>query len=365
MSSIVRRFAFAALGVGAVACGMKSLTSPAWVRAHEPIAELGDGDCILSHEGRLACASEYKARPLRQLQERIVQLESNGGSARCAVLQSGRLACWGCLFTPPYGDLGQREIRYERPAALRSIDLPPVREIAIAGGGMCALTRTGEVSCWGFRGYDGMALCNGPSRSDPRTVAQGVSQIAVDRNGTLCRLDKANVLRCSSVFYESKELTLRGVKRVTAGMNHFCALTQAGAVICWGDNESAQCAAPSTACEPDQPGGYVVNQCLVQPHNVALPEPAIDVTAGPSHSCAALRSGRVFCWGSSANGALGFASVTRCPASEMGFCAIEPQPVAGILDATRVRARKTWGVQTWALLSDGSAVVWPSDEKRP
>ncbi len=171
-------------------------------------------------------------------------------------------------------------------------------------------------------------------------------------------------MRCASIFYDpTNTFTLPDVKRVVSGGKHFCAITHAGSVICWGDNESAQCAAPLEACVAERAGPDIISHCRVPPQRVALPEPAIDVTAGPTHSCAALRDGRVFCWGNDRDAALGFASSTRCPVWEKGVCALEPQAVPGIYDATRVRALKR-DVRTWALLSDGSALVWPTEERR-
>ena len=338
LREVFRHLGIAAAALGAVACGPRALRGPTWVGSHEPIAALGDYDCVVSREGRLACASESEARPATQLGSRIIQHEGNGAFA------------------------------VER-APLRFLALPPVREVAMGRSGMCALTRAGRAMCWGFTSYEESPICKGPPGANGKSgelamaVASGISQIATSREGLLCRLDTTNVLRCANIFDPSNPFTLAGVKQVVSGGNHFCALTQAGSVICWGNNESAQCAAPPSRCVVEEAGPDIISHCTVAPHRVALPEPAIDVTAGPTHTCAVLRDGRVFCWGSNSDGALGFDSKARCPVWEHGLCALEPQAVPGVYDAVRVRASKT-GVRTWALLSDGSAVAWPSEKER-
>src|SRR6478752_5734203 len=94
LREVFRHLVIAAAALGAVACGPRALRGPTWVGSHEPIAALGDYDCVVSREGRLACASESEARPATQLGSQIIQHEGNGAFARCAVLQSGQVACW-------------------------------------------------------------------------------------------------------------------------------------------------------------------------------------------------------------------------------------------------------------------------------
>jgi len=251
--------------------------------------------------------------------------------------------------------------------------MPPVREVAIGSHGMCALTHSGQVSCWGFRAYEESAICQGPRIAEARTLASGIVHMAVSANGSVCSVDAANFMRCTEQFGHEDGVTIPGVKRVAAGATHFCALTQLGEVICWGENSSGQCGAPREACKEWPTGSDPVSYCRVAPHYVVLPEPAVDIAAGPSHSCAVLRDGRVFCWGLDQEAALGFVSETQCldlgPAflrpQQPSFCALEPRAVPGIRGAVRVHADKRHSVHTWALLSNGSAVAWPLDQKRP
>ncbi|MGH1491991.1 MAG: RCC1 domain-containing protein, partial [Acidimicrobiales bacterium] len=75
----------------------------------------------------------------------------------------------------------------------------------------CALTRTGQVTCWGDNTTG--ALGDG-------TFDSSVTPVAVKGVGGVGELTK--------------------VKQITAGDGHTCALLTNRRVVCWGDNELGQ-----------------------------------------------------------------------------------------------------------------------------
>src|SRR6185503_16224337 len=84
------------------------------------------------------------------------------------------------------------------------------------------------------------------------------------------------------------------VATVGLGFAHTCAATAEGEVWCWGDNARGQL------------GDGSKNDVKVTPVRVAgLSGPAVAVTGGDLHSCAALASGVVQCWGDNRQGQLG------------------------------------------------------------
>lgn len=94
---------------------------------------------------------------------KVTQL-SAGGSHTCAVLEGGRLRCWG---NSEYGQLGYGNVSNigddETPAVAGDVDVGGQVAFVEAGGGhTCAMLKDGCVRCWGLGedgqlGYDGNA----------------------------------------------------------------------------------------------------------------------------------------------------------------------------------------------------------------
>ena len=73
------------------------------------------------------------------------------------------------------------------------------------------------------------------------------------------------------------------VDEIAAGHHHACARTDAGAVLCWGRNDSGEVGGDETIVRAAR--------------TIALPAPAAEVRVGDTQSCARLTSNAVFCWG--------------------------------------------------------------------
>ena len=83
---------------------------------------------------------------------------------------------------------------------------------------------------------------------------------------------------------------LQGVKSVSAGLGHTCALLNSGKLVCWGENGVGQ-----AGVSPSEGG-------VVRPHVVQGPANVTEVHAGAFHTCAREAEGVVWCWGSLARG---------------------------------------------------------------
>ena len=83
------------------------------------------------------------------------------------------------------------------------------------------------------------------------------------------------------------------VKVIAAGGSHTCAVTELGAVACWGSNGSGQL------------GNAAIQQSSTPVPVVGLEDQVSFVATGGSHTCAVTQSGGVKCWGSNAAGQLG------------------------------------------------------------
>jgi alpha-tubulin suppressor-like RCC1 family protein len=77
------------------------------------------------------------------------------------------------------------------------------------------------------------------------------------------------------------------ITAIAAGDYHTCALTAAGGVKCWGQNEEGQLG-----------DGAPTFKAVVAPVDaVGLSQGVTAITAGENHTCALLSSGEVKCWG--------------------------------------------------------------------
>jgi len=120
---------------------------------------------------------------------------SAGGEHTCALTSAGGAKCWGWN----YGALGDgTETNRHTPVGVTGL-ARGVTAISAGGFHTCALTSTGRVKCWGDNMYG--ELGDGTQND---------------------RLRPVDVSGLSS-----------GVTAITVDDGHVCALTSAGAVMCW------------------------------------------------------------------------------------------------------------------------------------
>ena len=130
--------------------------------------------------------------------------------------------------------------------------------IAAGEGSTCALTRTGGVMCWGDNKYGQLG------------------------DGT-----KGNRYRPTGVLGLSS-----GVKQITVGARHACALLNTGAVKCWGNSTSGQVGNGKAR------SGLGATIVTPAPDDVVgLSGGVKAISAGDYHTCALMTTGRVKCWG--------------------------------------------------------------------
>ena len=127
-----------------------------------------------------------------------------GGYHTCALTNAGGVKCWG---NNGYGQLGINSSGSYFTRPMNASDLTTTAAAITAGFyHTCALTNAGGVKCWGFNGYGQLGDGTNTNRSSP-----------VDTIG----------LNSSTAA-------------VRAGYMNTCAVTTAGALQCWGSNESGQ-----------------------------------------------------------------------------------------------------------------------------
>lgn len=135
--------------------------------------------------------------------------------------------------------------------------------------------------------------------------------------------------------------------QVSAGGSHTCAVTLAGGVKCWGNNDSGQLGDGTTR---DRGAPVAV---------LGLAEKVVMISAGGSHTCAVTVSGGVKCWGNNAAGQLGDGTTTPhwTPIDVIGLGAEIVAVSAGSAHTCAVTtsgALKCWGINDYGQLGDGT-----------
>ena len=183
---------------------------------------------------------------------------SSGLDFTCAITTDGHVACWG---KNDIGQLGHDTSEPFNPTPTLVIGLDEVVSIAAGMAHACALRQSGQVWCWGDNGYG--QLGDGTMTNRPAPV------------------------RVPNLNYFS-------FGHITAGAWHTCALTDYGAVFCWGDNTYGQLGI-----------GAGIERLNVPSYGPNIN--AVNITSGSAawHTCATLATGELKCWGANESGECG------------------------------------------------------------
>jgi alpha-tubulin suppressor-like RCC1 family protein len=272
---------------------------------------------------------------------------ATAASVGCAILTGGALQCWGL----PY--------RFARGMAAGILGPTPVTgfssgTLAVSAGDqmVCAVQASGGVECWGSNQYgalgSGSAAASSTAPVPVTGLSSGVTSVSV-ASSTACALTTGGSVQCwghnangelgnasktdSSVPVQVTGLT-SGVIAVSTGHDSACAVTAAGAVVCWGDNASGQLG-----------NGTNADSSIPVPVS-GLMSGATAVSVGWDQACAVVAGG-VVCWGDNGYGQLGNDSTTS---------SLVPVPVANFTSGAIGVAT---GLETsCAIEADGSVSCW-------
>jgi alpha-tubulin suppressor-like RCC1 family protein len=222
---------------------------------------------------------------------------ATGGAHTCALMETGGIRCWGFNALGQLGESLSPDTctTGESYAACRMTPQPidAFSGAAAVAAGMdhtCALTETGGVRCWGFNALGQLGESLSPNtctiggyyfacRMTPQPIDAFTGAAAITAGmGHTCVLTETGGVRCwgwwpmlgspnlkdygacsSDLFSQSDELrncsgcslnlcsvnpptadVLTGVKAISAGEYHTCALMNTGGVRCWGSNDYGQ-----------------------------------------------------------------------------------------------------------------------------
>ncbi|MBX7185156.1 MAG: hypothetical protein K1Y01_08450, partial [Vicinamibacteria bacterium] len=286
---------------------------------------------------------------------------SAGGLHTCALTGQGGARCWGGNALGAVGD-GTTTDRWVATAVSTLAD--GAKGISAGGADTCALSASGGASCWGSNGNGQLGDGTHNDRPTPTRVSTQSWEVASTDPGNThtCALTDAGGVRCwgknTSGELGDGTTTERaipvdvvglqsGVIAIAAGEAHTCALTQSGAVKCWGFNFQGQLG-DGTTTERHTPVSVI-----------GLETGVIAIATGAHHTCAVTSSGGAKCWGLAAQGQIGdgFTINRSVPVNVVGLTSGVTAISAGSYGAcvlTTGGGVRCWGYNLSGQLGDGT-----------
>jgi alpha-tubulin suppressor-like RCC1 family protein len=178
---------------------------------------------------------------------------SVGWSHICVLESGGAVKCWGSNL---HGELGSGSPSGDMVTPVTVSGLSNARAISAGQLYSCAVTRTGAVKCWGDNthgqlGNGGMNNAATPvsvsNVSDAVTVSAGSYSACVTRSGGGARcwgLNQYGQLGNGQTAPETSPqrtpvdvMSVSDLISISVGGGHACAISAAGVIKCWGNNE--------------------------------------------------------------------------------------------------------------------------------
>jgi alpha-tubulin suppressor-like RCC1 family protein len=231
-----------------------------------------------------------------------------------------------------------------------------VTAIAAGGDHACALTTTGAVKCWGWNAYGQLGDGTTTNRNTPVGVVGlvgGVRAITAG-GGHTCAILNTGQVKCwganfrgqlgdGTTTQRSTPVTVNGLvgdvaaitARGHAESGHTCVLSTAGKIMCWGDNAYGELGIGS------------FSSSSVPAAVTGLFQRAAQVSAGSYNTCAVSADSGIWCWGTNEAGVLG----NGRPGAQ-----IDPTQVVGLNEA--VAAITAGAMHTCALTVGGQVKCW-------
>lgn len=229
-------------------------------------------------------------------------------------------------------------------------------QASVSAGGFhtCAITGSGAAKCWG-RNTDGQLGNSRNNNSSYPVQVSGLTENVMSISAGYdhaCAVTLAGAAKCwgnnddgelgnGNNTSSNRPVTVRGLNRgvaaISAGSNFTCAKLVSGSIKCWGKGTYTQLGNGSTG------------STNVPVRVIGLGESAKSVSAGGLHACALLESGAVKCWGYNTSGQLGNGSLnsTLVPVS--------------VIAVDEVVAITTGAVHSCAILAAGEVKCWGSN----
>lgn len=314
-----------------------------------------------------------------------------GDAHTCAVTEGGAAFCWGLNEAGQLGvgtsdgpeictNFGSDEYECSKTPLQVTNLTSGVTDISAGDSHSCAV-QNGNVLCWGSDkfgqlGADSPATCEDvfgdiPCSTVPQPVSglSDVKQVEAGSNHT-CALTNGGAVYCwgSGLWgslgngSEDSEETPNPVTGLGSGVEQIallatggCALMDGGTVKCWGNNNEAQLGIGNDTGPEDCSSS---RKCAKTPVDVPGLSGVMEIAGGDAHACVLFEAGTVSCWGYSGNGQVGNGDTNGpddCLPGLGTACAMSPTPVAGVTGATDIDSS---GSHTCVVVSGGDVMCW-------
>jgi alpha-tubulin suppressor-like RCC1 family protein len=186
------------------------------------------------------------------------------GAAHACLLHMGQIYCWGREWAP------SGTVDHQTPYHVAHPSGETFTMVSTGANHTCAVDSNNDGYCWGI-GND-HRLGNGATtdRYAPTKVTGSGS---------------------NSVQFQS----------ISAGGDHSCGITTSGTVVCWGANNTGQCGSVSNGTPIQHPTAVTKGGSTLS---------ATRVSAGHDFTCALTNQGALYCWGNNDKGQLGAGAIT-------------------------------------------------------
>ena len=317
--------------------------------------QLGYGDTTI----------RYSPGPVVNVGTGVVPLQVvTGADFTCLLSTAGQVKCWG---RNDYGQLGYGDNldKTSPPSTFLNFGTGAVvQQISSGSQHSCAVLTTGIVQCWGFGGYGEIgvnSLSNWNSPVSTSSLGSGVlaKQVACGQYFT-CIISTTNDVKCwgsngnGQLGYGdiAQRMTPPATfvslgtgitaKKISCGSFHVCVVTSNDKAKCWGGNSNGQVGDGGTTDVKSPQASFISGTPYASPV-------VVNIVAGGAHTCWHLNTSEVQCWGSGANGRLGYGNTTSY---------YPPTGIISLATGKIIRTLQVFGLYQCVIYTDETLQCW-------